>query len=97
MPKVSDAYLAARRRQILEAAAACFACDGFHRTSIQDTVRESEISAGLVYRYFADKEDIITAIVTEWHANRSERMETAVDAGTTVTAYLDRAAGSIRF
>jgi hypothetical protein len=27
MPKVSDAYLAAPRRQVLEAAAACFARD----------------------------------------------------------------------
>ena len=70
MPKVSDAHLAARRRQILDAAAACFARDGFHRTSMQDIVRESGVSAGLVYRYFAGKEDVIEAIVTEWHDQR---------------------------
>jgi AcrR family transcriptional regulator len=40
MPKVSDAYLAARWRQILEAAAGCFAFDGFHPTSVQDIARE---------------------------------------------------------
>ncbi len=70
MPKVSEAHLAARRRQILDAAAACFARDGFHRTSMQDIVRESGISAGLVYRYFTGKDDVIAAIVTEWHDQR---------------------------
>ncbi|WP_433291033.1 TetR/AcrR family transcriptional regulator [Actinoplanes sp. CA-030573] len=70
MPKVSDAHRAARRRQILDAAAACFARDGFHKTSMQDIVRESGISAGLVYRYFAGKDDVIAAIVDEWHDQR---------------------------
>lgn len=93
MPKVSDAHLAARRRQILDAAAACFARDGFHRTSMQDIVRESGVSAGLVYRYFAGKDDVIAAIVTEWHDQRQ-----VVEAGSRqerAEAYLDllRAAG----
>jgi AcrR family transcriptional regulator len=70
VPKVSDEHKAARRRQILGAAARCFARNGFHRTSMQDIVRESGISAGLVYRYFAGKDDMITAIVTEWHDRR---------------------------
>ncbi len=84
MPKVSDEHLAARRRQILEAAARCFARDGFHRTSMQDIVRESGISAGLVYRYFTGKDDMITAIVTDWHEQRAARL-----APDPATAYLD--------
>ncbi len=36
MPKVTDAHLEARRQQILDAASACFARQGFHQTSIQD-------------------------------------------------------------
>jgi TetR/AcrR family transcriptional regulator, transcriptional repressor of aconitase len=71
VPKVSDAHRAARRQQILDAAAACFARDGFHRTSMQDIVRASSVSAGLVYRYFASKDDIIAAIVSAWHEQRS--------------------------
>ncbi|MFI6073574.1 TetR/AcrR family transcriptional regulator [Actinoplanes sp. NPDC051343] len=70
MSKVSDEHKAARRRQILDAAARCFARDGFHRTSMQDIVRESGISAGLVYRYFEGKDDMIAAIVAEWHEQR---------------------------
>ena len=75
MPKVSDAHLEARRRQILDAAARCFAREGFHRTSMQDVVRECGISAGLVYRYFASKDDMIVAIVTEWHERRQALIE----------------------
>jgi len=86
MPKVSDAHLAARRRQILDAAARCFARDGFHRTSMQDIVRESGISAGLVYRYFAGKDDMIAAIVTEWHDQR--RALLGGSPGEQVAAYL---------
>jgi len=87
VPKVSDAYLAARRRQILDAAAACFARDGFHRTSMQDIVRESGISAGLVYRYFEGKDDVIAAIVTEWHDQRQVFATGTV--GERTAAYLD--------
>ncbi|HTJ35192.1 MAG TPA: helix-turn-helix domain-containing protein [Dactylosporangium sp.] len=71
MPKVDDAHFAARRRQILDAAAACFAREGFHRTSMQDIVKESGISAGLIYRYFTGKDDMIAAIVAEWHERRT--------------------------
>jgi AcrR family transcriptional regulator len=84
MPKVSDAHLAARRRQILDAAGRCFAREGFHRTSMQDIVRESGVSAGLVYRYFAGKDDIIAAIVTEWHEQRQALLDSGLP-----SAYLE--------
>jgi TetR/AcrR family transcriptional regulator, transcriptional repressor of aconitase len=87
MPKVSEAHRAARRAQILDAAAACFARDGFHRTSMQDIVRESGISAGLVYRYFTGKDDVIAAIVEQWHDQRRQFVDSAPDARA--TAYLD--------
>jgi AcrR family transcriptional regulator len=89
MPKVSEAHLAARRRQILDAAARCFARDGFHRTSMQDIVRESGISAGLVYRYFTGKDDMIAAIVAEWHDQRQAALTGASDVAEAVERYLD--------
>ncbi|HEY9407971.1 MAG TPA: helix-turn-helix domain-containing protein, partial [Jiangellaceae bacterium] len=52
MPRVSEAHLAARRDQILQAAWTCFARDGFHATSMQDVFAEAGLSAGAVYRYF---------------------------------------------
>lgn len=65
MPRVSEDHRAARRRQILSAAATRFARDGFHRTSMQDVVDESGLSFGAVYRYFRTKNDIVMAISLE--------------------------------
>lgn len=65
VPKVSEAHRAARREQIVDAARRCFLRDGFHATTMADVFAESGLSAGAVYRYFASKEDIISAIALE--------------------------------
>ncbi|MGD1224115.1 TetR/AcrR family transcriptional regulator [Streptomyces krungchingensis] len=65
MPKVTPQYMEARRAQILAAARRCFLRDGFHSTSMQDLFAESGLSAGAVYRHFASKEEMITAIAEE--------------------------------
>lgn len=62
MPKVTLEHLEARRRQVLAAAAACFARKGFHQTTMHDICLEADLSPGAVYRYFCSKEDIIGAI-----------------------------------
>jgi TetR/AcrR family transcriptional regulator, transcriptional repressor of aconitase len=67
VPKVSDEHLRARRQEILDGAARCFARTGFHRTTVQDIAAESGLSPGLIYRYFADKDDMVTAIAAQWH------------------------------
>jgi len=82
MPRVSEEHLANRRQQILDAAADCFARNGFHRTSMQDIVKESGLSAGLIYRYFTGKDDMIVAIVEEWHTDRAANL-------TDLETYLD--------
>jgi AcrR family transcriptional regulator len=64
MPRVSQDHLDSRRRQILDAARQCFLRNGFHATSMQDVLREANLSAGAVYRYFDSKDDIIAAIAT---------------------------------
>ncbi|MEV8592197.1 TetR/AcrR family transcriptional regulator [Streptomyces sp. NPDC052012] len=65
MARVSQEHLDARRRQILDGAALCFARNGFHATSMQDVLKEADLSAGAVYRYFSGKDELITAIVTD--------------------------------
>ncbi|MEW2264650.1 TetR/AcrR family transcriptional regulator [Streptomyces sp. NPDC047853] len=65
MARVSQEHLDARRRQILDGAALCFARNGFHATSMQDVLKEVDLSAGAVYRYFSGKEQLIEAIVTD--------------------------------
>jgi AcrR family transcriptional regulator len=65
MPKVTDEHTEARRRQILAAALACFAREGFHRATMQDIFREAELSPGAVYSYFSGKDELIEAIAAE--------------------------------
>ncbi|WP_447035320.1 TetR/AcrR family transcriptional regulator [Streptomyces sp. DSM 118878] len=65
MARVSQEHLDARRRQIIDGAAFCFAQNGFHATSMQDVLKEVGLSAGAVYRYFRGKEELIAAIVSE--------------------------------
>jgi AcrR family transcriptional regulator len=65
MPKVTEEHVEARRRQILSAALRCFAREGFHRTTMQDIFRESELSPGAVYSYFKGKDELIGAIIVE--------------------------------
>jgi len=69
MPRVTEEHLAARRRQILDAAVTCFARQGLHRTTMQDIFREAELSPGAVYRYFPSKEAILRAIAEEAFGN----------------------------
>jgi len=80
VPRVDDGYLAARRRQIMDAAVACFARDGFHRTTMQDIVAETGLSAGAIYRYFPAKEDIVAAIAAEHHAREAAVLDGATEA-----------------
>lgn len=65
MPKVDANHLAARRRQIVDAARVCFARDGFAKTSIADIVRESGLSTGAIYSYFKGKDELVAAVAGE--------------------------------
>lgn len=62
MARVTDEHIEARKSQILDAAWTCFARNGYHRTTMQDIATEAGISAGAIYRYFAGKEAVLTAI-----------------------------------
>ncbi len=58
--QVSDEALVQRRRaQIVAAAVELFSHQGFYRTTIQDVARKAGVSAGLIYQYVTDKEDVL--------------------------------------
>jgi AcrR family transcriptional regulator len=75
MPRVSEAHLAARRQQILDAARRCFLRDGFHNTSMQDVIAEAGLSVGAVYRYFKSKNELITSIAEAVIGDAEEMFE----------------------
>lgn len=65
MPIVSDQHRQARREQILLAAMACVAEEGFHKTTMAHVIAASGLSAGAVYGYFRSKQDLILAIADQ--------------------------------
>ena len=65
MPRMSDEHMAARRRQILNAARECFIEKGFHQATMQEILTKADLSAGAVYNHFAGKEAIIRAIIDQ--------------------------------
>jgi AcrR family transcriptional regulator len=64
MPKVTEEHIEARRRQILDAALACFSRNGFHQTTINDICEEANLSAGAIYNYFDSKDSMIAECCT---------------------------------
>jgi AcrR family transcriptional regulator len=66
-----------RRTQILEAAIVCFAKRGFHQASMHDISAEAGISVGLIYRYFANKEAVISAMADRHKQEIYELLERA--------------------
>lgn len=57
---------AARREKILIAARWCFLNFGFSKTSFEDIAKRANLSRTLLYRIFKDKEEIFTAVFTDW-------------------------------
>jgi AcrR family transcriptional regulator len=71
-----------RRCQILDAALVCFAKRGFHQTSMHDISAEAGISVGLIYRYFENKEAVISAMADRHKREISEVLQRAKQAPT---------------
>ncbi len=82
MSHVTDTAALDRREQILRAAMVCFAQCGFHQTSMHDVSEEAGISVGLIYRYFASKEAVISALAEEHKQELQELLERARSAPT---------------
>src|SRR5438270_3751001 len=77
-----DSSNADRRSQILEAALVCFAKRGFHQTSMHDISGEAGISVGLIYRYFENKEAVISAMAARHKEEIQQMLERAHQAST---------------
>ena len=71
-----------RRVQILDAALVCFAKRGFHQASMHDISAEAGISVGLIYRYFENKDAVISAMADRHKEEIHEVLERAQQAPT---------------
>ncbi|QIK36781.1 TetR/AcrR family transcriptional regulator [Caldichromatium japonicum] len=79
-----------RRRQILDAAARCFAQDGFHATSIATLSKATGMSPGHIYHFFANKEAIIGALIERKLAYSLQLVEQFEDAEDLFQALVER-------
>lgn len=63
VPKVSEDHRKAQEERFVDAARRCFTRLGVERTSMDDIRTEAGVSAGLMYRYFGSKDEMIQAAI----------------------------------
>ncbi len=66
MPRTGEVYQQirdVRKEQILRSAAEVFARKGVASTRINDLAEAAGVSQGLLYRYFANKEEVFAALL----------------------------------
>jgi len=77
-----------RRQQIMEAALACFARKGYHKTTMDDIVAESGLSKGSLYWYFKSKDDLFVSLVRSFFLDMRQDSETILAQHATASAKL---------
>ena len=68
MPRTKQQFSEIRktsRGKILSVALELFAKKGYHATSISEIAKQAKISKGLMYNYFASKEELLDEIIQE--------------------------------
>lgn len=65
---IQQQLIAARRNQILDAAAVVFAEKGFHPATTKDIARQAGIAEGTIYNYFESKTSLLLGIFEQMKA-----------------------------
>jgi TetR/AcrR family transcriptional regulator, transcriptional repressor of aconitase len=65
VPRVSADHLEARRRQILDAARACFADHGYEGATVRRLEQATGMSRGAIFHHFADKDTLFLALAEQ--------------------------------
>ncbi|MBX7481699.1 TetR/AcrR family transcriptional regulator [Qipengyuania qiaonensis] len=78
-----------RKRQILDAALACFRAKGFAGASIGDICKAAGMSPGHLYHYFGSKDEIVTAIASQDRAQATATLQALGENGPLAEAILN--------
>lgn len=62
-PRKSDEAIAARRREVIEAAYELFAEKGYHATAMSDIAKALDVSQGTVYLSFKNKREVLDHVL----------------------------------
>lgn len=82
----------ARPGEILDAALDLFVAKGFSATKMEDIARRAGVTAGTIYRYYANKEEIFKAVIRESllpHLDEGEQLFSGVAANTPAAELLE--------
>jgi AcrR family transcriptional regulator len=85
-----------RRAEILGAALRCFVRTGYHGTSMDDIVKESDLSKGTIYWYFKNKKALFIALFDRVVYDIAFTMQKVLDEPKPVTERLRLIASSIK-
>lgn len=75
MPKVTERYLANKRKEIIDAAMRVCEAKPAYKITLRDVVRECGISVGGIYNYFASIDDIFVEIINYAYADLPSTLE----------------------
>lgn len=81
-----------QRERILEASRRCFVKSGFHAASMATIAETANMSPGLIYRYFENKNAIILAIIDqqlEIARAKIRQLRSSSDLSTRIVEYFD--------
>ena len=94
-PKVTEEYKQTVREEILQAAEDLFARKGYHKTSMDDIVKESGLSKGAIYGYFESKQDILLALSDRRCASILDRIQSVFSPDDSATDKLEKGLGIV--
>jgi len=86
VPKLKPEELESRRREIVDAARACFLRNGFHQTTTDQICHEAAITPGGLYHYFSGKDEVISAVIQESTRETVRRLSAMIDEPPDVTS-----------
>jgi AcrR family transcriptional regulator len=93
MPRVTHEHEQQVRQRILAAALRVFGVHGFHRSTMQDVVRESGLSVGAIYTYFKSKDELFLSICDITVEDTMTALAARLPAGSTIAEKLAIAVG----
>ena len=84
-----------KRRLILDAAVRVFARSGFHTSRVGDIAEEAGVAHGLLYHYFASKDEVLETIFRENWAVLVDRLDAIEQSGEAAADQLRHVAAVI--
>ena len=79
-----------RRTQLMTFAAARFAHNGFHPTSVAEIVEGIGVGKGVFYWYFDSKEELLRSILADAQRDLRRRQQAAISGATTPMERIER-------